>query len=116
MELARRRLEEPDETRSFARGRFEIVRIGGMAVGRASYDPGWRWSEHVGPKVGADRCRVAHLGFVISGRAMVRMDDGTELELSPGDLFSVPPGHDSWVLGDEPYVSLHFLGAEAYAD
>jgi quercetin dioxygenase-like cupin family protein len=110
-----RRFESPDETRRFERGKFEVIQLGNMTVGRASYEPGWKWSEHVGRAMGASSCQVDHVGLVISGRAMVVMDDGREIELHPGDLFAVPAGHDSWVLGDEPYVSLHFLGADAYA-
>jgi quercetin dioxygenase-like cupin family protein len=105
----------PTETRTFERGRFEVVNIAGTTVGRARYEPGWRWSEHVGSSPD-DRCQVAHLGVVLSGRAAVHMDDGTELTLTPGDVFAVPPGHDSWVVGDEPYVSLHLAGADEYAD
>jgi quercetin dioxygenase-like cupin family protein len=108
------RFEDADEVRRFERGRFELVSIGGVTVGRATYDPGWRWSEHVGSGPD-DRCQVEHVGLVVSGRAAVLMDDGTELVMAPGDLFHIPPGHDSWVVGDEPYVSLHFLGAESYA-
>jgi len=103
------------ETREFPRGRFDLFRVGGQVIGRASYQPGWRWSEHVGPSIGAVLCEVEHLGVVISGRAVVRMADGTEEVMGPGQLFAVPPGHDSWVLGDEPYVSLHLIGAEDYA-
>jgi quercetin dioxygenase-like cupin family protein len=109
-----RRFEEADEVRRFERGTFELVSIDGMTVGRATYEPGWRWSEHVGSGPD-DRCQVEHVGLVVSGQAAVLMDDGTELVMRPGDLFHVPPGHDSWVVGDEPYVSLHFLGAESYA-
>jgi quercetin dioxygenase-like cupin family protein len=108
------RFEEAGDVRRFERGAFELVSIGGMTVGRATYEPGWRWSEHVGDGPD-DRCQVEHVGLVVSGRAAVLMDDGTELVMKPGDLFHVPPGHDSWVVGDEPYVSLHFLGAESYA-
>jgi quercetin dioxygenase-like cupin family protein len=108
------RFEEAGDVRRFERGAFELVSIGGMTVGRATYEPGWRWSEHVGEGPD-DRCQVEHVGLVVSGRAAVLMDDGTELVMKPGDLFHVPPGHDSWVVGDEPYVSLHFLGAESYA-
>jgi mannose-6-phosphate isomerase-like protein (cupin superfamily) len=86
-----------------------------MTVGRASYAPGWRWSEHVGPSVGEKSCQIEHVCMVVSGRAMIAMDDGTKVEVKPGDVFYVPPGHDSWVVGDEPYVSLHFLGSEHYA-
>jgi quercetin dioxygenase-like cupin family protein len=109
-----RRFDEPDGVRRFERGSFELIAIGGMTVGRATYEPGWRWSEHVGSGPD-DRCQVEHVGLVVSGRAAVLMDDGTEFVMGPGDLFHVPPGHDSWVVGDEPYVSLHFLGADSYA-
>ena len=108
--------DTPDETRIFEKGRLEIVRIGGMVLGRASYEPGWRWSKHVSPIAATALCEVEHVGMVLSGRAMAAMNDGTEVELTAGSLFYVPPiAHDSWVIGDEPYVSLHFLGAEQYA-
>jgi quercetin dioxygenase-like cupin family protein len=109
------RFDSPTETREFERGRFELVELGGVTIGRATYEPGWRWSEHVGPTAETESCEVEHVGLVVSGRAAVLMDDGTELVLEPGDLFHVPPGHDSWVVGDEPYVSLHFVGADSYA-
>ncbi len=111
-----KRFEQPDETRVFEKGRFETVRLGGLTVGRARYEPGWRWSSHVGPLTGAELCTVEHVGMVISGRAMVAMRDGTQVELAAGSLFYIPPvPHDSWVIGDEPYVSLHFEGADHYA-
>jgi quercetin dioxygenase-like cupin family protein len=110
-----KRFDAPDETRNFDRGRFEVVKIGDLVIGRASYEPGWKWSEHVGPQTGASSCQTDHVGLVLSGRVMVAMDDGRELELGPGDLFAIGPGHDSWVVGEEPYVSLHFLGADEYA-
>jgi quercetin dioxygenase-like cupin family protein len=113
--LSLERFESPDEVREFDKGRFELIRIGGMTIGRATYEPGWKWSEHVGPTAGTESCQVEHVGLVISGQAAVRMDDGTERVMRPGDLFHVPPGHDSWVVGDEQYVSLHFLGAGDYA-
>ena len=109
-------LDEPTETRTFEKGRFEVYRVGPMTLGRATYEPGWRWSEHVGPGTGETSCQVEHVGLVLSGRAAVKMDDGTEREMAPGDFFHVPPGHDSWVIGDEPYVSLHVMGTEGYAD
>jgi len=108
-------LEEPSETRTFEKGRFDVYRVGPGTLGRATYEPGWRWSVHVGPTVGADLCDVEHVGLVLSGRAAVVMADGTERVMEPGDFFHVPPGHDSWVVGDEPYVSLHILGSEDYA-
>jgi hypothetical protein len=110
-----KRFEEPDELRTFELGTFAVASLGGITVGRATYEPGWIWSEHVGKASGQASCRVAHVGLVVSGTAAVRMDDGTEYLLTPGDLFSVAPGHDSWVVGDEPYVSLHLMGAAEYA-
>jgi quercetin dioxygenase-like cupin family protein len=110
-----RRFQQPDEVRTFTKGRFEIVKIGSMTIGRASYEPGWKWSEHVGAAAGATSCEVEHVGLVVSGSAACRMNDGRYYEMKPGDLFSIGPGLDSWVVGDEPYVSLHFLGAEVYA-
>lgn len=87
-----------------------------MTVGRASYEPGWKWSQHVGPSVDAPRCEVEHVGMVISGTAAVAFEDGRVIEMKTGELFYIPPTpHDSWVVGDEPYVSLHFLGAGSYA-
>jgi hypothetical protein len=111
-----RRFDEPDEVRTFELGRFEVVRIGGATIGRATYQPGWRWSIHVGPSLGLSRCPVEHLGLVVSGVATAAFDEGDVRELRPGDLFHIGPvPHDSWVIGDEPYVSLHFLGADGYA-
>ena len=108
--------DSPDEVRVMRKGKFELVHLGGMTIGRATYEPGWKWSEHVGPTVGTARCPVEHVGLVISGTATVAFDDGSITELHPGDLFHVPAvPHDSWVIGDEPYVSLHFLGAKKYA-
>ena len=107
--------DSPDEIRVFEKGRFELLHLGPMVVGRATYEPGWKWSEHVGPSAGTPFCEVEHVGLVISGRAAVRMRDGSERVLSAGTSFYVPPGHDSWVVGDEPYVSLHLMGAERYA-
>jgi len=110
-----RRFEQPDEVREFEKGRFEIVQIGSVTIGRATYQPGWRWSEHVAPLAGTAFCEVEHVGLVISGRATAAMVGGEIVELKPGDLFHVPPAaHDSWVVGEEPYVSLHFLGAQQY--
>jgi quercetin dioxygenase-like cupin family protein len=98
------------------KGKFEVVRLGGMTIGRATYQPGWKWSVHVGPSVGASHCFVEHVGLVVSGTATAAFDDGRAIELRAGDLFHIPPvPHDSWVVGDEPYVSLHFLGADRYA-
>jgi hypothetical protein len=111
-----KRFEHPDEVRVFAKGRFEIVHIGGMTIGRASYEPGWKWSQDVAPLADTALCEVEHVGLVVSGRAVAAFADGTQTELTPGSLFYIPPvAHDSWVVGDEPYVSLHFMGAAHYA-
>jgi quercetin dioxygenase-like cupin family protein len=107
-------LAVPHQVRTFEKGRFELYSIGGMTVGRATYEPGWRWSDHVAPIAGTDSCQVEHIGLVVSGEAVAKMDDGREIVMREGDLFAVPPGHDSWVVGDQPYVSLHFLGSEHY--
>jgi len=101
IEVILKRFERPDEIRKMVKGRFEIVRLGGLTIGRATYEPGWRWSEHVGPAVGA---------------ATAAFENGDDVELRAGSLFHIPAApHDSWVIGGEPYVSLHFLGADHYA-
>src|SRR5215468_4035879 len=113
-EVILKRFESPDEIRKFEKGKFEVVHLGAMTIGRATYEPGWKWSVHVGQ--GAKSCTVEHVGMVVSGRATAAMDDGRVIEMKAGDVFYIAPGHDSWVVGDEPYVSLHFLGAETYAN
>ena len=106
----------PDETREFPNGRAEVLRVGGGEVGRLVFQPGWRWSIHVGPTVGSSHCTVEHVGLVLSGTATAAFKDGRVVELKAGELFHIPSEpHDSWVVGDEPYVSLHFLGADHYA-
>ncbi len=111
-----KRFEVPDEVREFTKSRVEVVRIGGLTIARATYEPGWCWSEHVGPSVGATRCAVEHVGLVLAGTATASFADGRVVELRAGELFYIPPvPHDSWVVGDVTYVSLHFLGAEQYA-
>lgn len=116
LDVILKRFEEPDEVRTLIKGKFEIVRLGGLTIGRATYEPGWKWSEHVGPGIGATRCPVEHVGMVVAGCATAAFDDGKVVELRAGELFYIPPiPHDSWVVGDEPYVSIHFLGADHYA-
>jgi hypothetical protein len=109
-----KRFDNPDEVRTFPKGKFEIVHIAGMTLGRATYQPGWRWSEDVGRAIGQTSCDVEHLGIVIRGRATAAMNDGRVIEIRAGDIFHIAPGHDSWVVGDEPYVSLHLMGAATY--
>lgn len=111
-----KRFESPDEIREFAKGRLELVNIAGQTLGRATYQPGWKWSVHVGPTVNARRCTVEHLGIVLAGHATAAFDDGRVFDLTTGTVFYIPPEpHDSWVVGDTPYVSLHLLGASHYA-
>jgi len=110
-----KRFDRPDETRVFEKGRFELVYVGGMTIGRATYEPGWKWSVHVGAGLGQALCEVEHVGMVVSGCATAAMRDGRVIEMQAGDVFYIAPGHDSWVVGDEPHVSLHFMGASEYA-
>ena len=114
--VERKRFDEADETRPFHdKGQVELVSVGGGVVGRATFQPGWKWSDHVKPIAGTDSCQAAHVGYVISGRQRIRMDDGTELDIGPGDVVSIPPGHDGWTIGDEPCVVLDFAGMATYA-
>jgi len=115
LEVLLKRFENPDEVLLFEKGKFEIIRIAGMTIGRATYEPGWKWSEHISQKAGTPLCEVEHIGMVISGTATAAMKDGKIFELVPGTVFYIPPvPHDSWVVGDDPYVSIHFLGANQY--
>jgi hypothetical protein len=111
-----RYFERPDEVRTFEKGRFELVRIGGLTIGRAIYQPGWKWSDHVGPLAGVKLCPLEHVGLVLAGGAVAEFGDGRVVELRAGSLFHIPAEpHDSWVVGNEDYVSLHFLDASLYA-
>lgn len=111
-----KRFDTPDEIREFTLGKLEVVHIAGQTLGRATYQPGWKWSLHVGPAVGQERCGVEHLGIVLQGHATVAFADGRIDHLTEGTVFYVPPEpHDSWVVGDKPYVSLHLMGAAQYA-
>src|SRR5437762_5144631 len=94
--IVMKRFDEPDEVRRFGRGQLEIVRLGGMTLGRATYSPGWKWSEHVRPLAGTPTCMVEHVGLVLSGACVIAMDDGETRTLHAGDAFHVAPGHDSW--------------------
>lgn len=115
LEVMMRRFDDPDEVRLFEKGKFEIIKIAGMTIGRATYEPGWKWSAHVSPIAGTPFCEVEHIGMVISGRATAAMQGGQIYEMGPGTIFHIPPAaHDSWVVGEEPYVSIHFLGADSY--
>ena len=96
--------DSPDETRTPEKTRIDLVRVGPTTAGRFAFQPGWRWSECIRPVAGTDSCQNRHVGVVVSGRLAVRHEDGTELELAPGDAYLIEPGHDAWVAGDEPYV------------
>jgi hypothetical protein len=107
--------DDPDEVREFPNGRAEIIKVGGGEVGRYTFQPGWKWSNDVKPIAGTHSCEVPHLNLPLSGRLVARMDDGTEVEGGPGDITSLPPGHDGWVVGDEPAVIIDWYGASNYA-
>jgi quercetin dioxygenase-like cupin family protein len=108
-------LADPTEVREFDKGRFEVYSVGPMTLGRATYEPGWKWSKHVGAPAGQAACHVEHVGLVLAGQAAIKIDDDREVVMAAGQLFYVPPGHDSWVVGEEPYISLHIMGSESYA-
>ena len=106
----------PDETRPFvSKGKIELVKLGSVVAGRGVFEPGWKWSEHVKPIAGTPSCQASHTGYVISGRMRIVMNDGAAREIGPGDAFVCAPGHDAWVLGNEPCVMLDFSGMEQYA-
>jgi len=113
--LAARGFDNPDEVRRFEHGRVDVIHLGQVTVGRGTYEPGWRWSNDVKPIAGTDSCQAPHTGYVISGRMHVAMDDGSEGEAGPGDAFVIAPGHDAWIVGDEPCVFLDFSGMANYA-
>ena len=116
VEVIIKQFDSPDEVTQFPKGKFETVTLGGMTIGRATYQPGWKWSVDVGPDIGEDYCSVEHVGMVVSGVATAAFSNGEVTELRPGQLFYIPSEpHDSWVVGDETYVSLHFMGANKYA-
>ena len=108
--LQRKNFSRPDELRDIGRGELQIVEIGDAAIGKIAYEPGWRWSVDIGPRVGTPLCETHHIGVVISGRLQIEMRDGSSLTIGPDDAFEVPPGHDAWVLGDEPFVSIDTVG------
>ena len=110
-----KRMSAPDETRKFAHGQMEVVKIAGGTVGRFTAQPGWKWSTDVKPIAGTELCEAPHFLYQISGRMGVKMADGTEMESGPGDVAFIPPGHDAWVVGDEAVVAIDWSGAANYA-
>ncbi len=114
MRLQRRRFSDSTDVRTIPRGRIDVVELDDAVVGRMTYEPGWRWSVDVRPIAGTDTCQYHHLGLSLSGRLRAQMADGAELEIAPGDVFEIPPGHDAWVVGDEPWVSVDFESMRTY--
>lgn len=114
MTLAAKNIGRPDEQRSFEHGNVRLVNLPGAAIGMAEFSPGWRWTTEMKAHAGTESCQVHHIAYVISGRVRVRMDDGRELELGPGDAHVVGPGHDAWVVGDEPCVTIDFIPAGSH--
>jgi class 3 adenylate cyclase len=112
--LQRRRFSEPDEIRPVPKGTIEVVWLDDRVVGRQTYQPGWRWSVDVKPTAGSSSCQFHHFGVTLSGLLRVQMQDGIELEIGPGDVFEIPPGHDAWVIGDEAWVSVDFEAMRGY--
>ena len=110
-----RSFESPDETRPFNNGQAEILNVGGSAIGRLVLQPGWRWSNDVKPLAGTESCEAPHFQYHVSGQLAVKMDDGTEFIAKPGDITSLPSGHDAWVVGSEPVVVVDWYGASNYA-
>lgn len=115
MPSMKKSLATPDETRSFPKGKMDVVKLGDLVFGKAVFEPGWKWSECVKPIAKTASCMVNHNGYIESGRMRIRMDDGTETEVGPGDAFVCPPGHDAWIVGDEACVCYDFSGAAVYA-
>lgn len=115
--IAKGQFDHSSDVRPFAdgKGHLAMLDFDGMAVGRAVFEPGWRWSEHVKPIAGTNSCQVAHAGYLLSGHLTVRMDDGSEENFDPGDVMVVGPGHDAWTVGQEPCVMLDWQGAINYA-
>lgn len=113
--MIKKSFRSPDETRTFPKGKLEIVRVGGITFGRATFEPGWKWSESLKPIVKTESCLAPHKQYVVSGRLHVVMDDGTEEEFGPGDVGIIPAGHNGWVVGDEPVVAIDVSGMEDYA-
>ena len=111
----RKEFKSPDETRTFEKGRLDLINIGGGTVGRLTLQPGWRWSKHVKPIAGTEWCEAPHFQYHLSGRLHVLMADGTEFEVGPGEVSLLPSGHDGWVVGDEPVVLIDWAGASNYA-
>jgi hypothetical protein len=110
MSVTHRPMDDPDDFTSFDRGRVDTVKIGAATINRNTFEPGWRWSESVGPIAGTASCRAHHVGVILSGRLGVETEDGGRAEIGPGEAYDIEPGHDGFVVGDEPVISIEFLG------
>lgn len=106
---------KPDEVRNLPKTKIEVIKVGDSTIMRGSFEPGWKWSECVKPTAGTESCQAPHIMYVLSGRMKVVMDDGAEMEIGPGDAVDIPPGHDAWILGDEPCTAIDFAAGQVYA-
>ena len=113
--MQKKSIKNPEETRSFSKGKVELVKLEGVTFGLATFEPGWKWSECVKPLMKTESCQAPHTDYHLSGILHVKMDDGTEEEFGPGDIGVVPPGHDAWTVGNEPVVVLDITGMVDYA-
>jgi uncharacterized cupin superfamily protein len=113
--MQKKNLDSPDETRTFEKGKLELANLGEVTIGRATLEPGWSWEKCVKPLVKTDSCQAPHTQYIVSGRMKVVMDDGAEEEFRAGDALAVPPGHNAWVVGNEPVVAVDFTGFKDYA-
>ena len=107
--------DAPDEVRSPEKTRVDVVRLEGFTIGRFTFQPGWRWSQCIKPVVKTDSCQAAHVGYAVSGRITVRLNDGSQMTIMPGMSYTIPPGHDAWVEGNEPFVCIEVMSAEQFA-
>jgi quercetin dioxygenase-like cupin family protein len=105
----------PDELRTPNKTRVEVVQFDGVTMGQFNFEPGWRWSECIKPVIKTDHCQVSHVGYAVSGSLAVRMTDGTEKTISAGEFYTIPPGHDAWVEGNQPYVGIEVMSANVFA-
>jgi uncharacterized cupin superfamily protein len=109
-------MDSPDEVRTPEKTNVDVVTVGGSEVGRFTFQPGWRWSECIKPVVGTESCQATHLGYAVSGRIHIDHEDGSSADIGPGDAYFIAPGHDAWVVGEEPFVGLEFKSAGEYAE
>jgi quercetin dioxygenase-like cupin family protein len=112
--IEKKSMKSPDETRTFDKGKVEVTKVGGTSIGRVYLEPGWSWEKCVKPIVKTESCQASHTQYIISGRVRAKMDDGSEEEFGPGDVGHVSPGHNAWIIGNEPYVAVEFRVAKEY--